>query len=102
MYAFIASAPFIFENQLHRPAHEVGIYLAILVSGVWLGSVLASRLITRVSIRRLLVWANMMSVLAAFLFLGAVLSGYLSVALTIGCMFVFTLGVGIAAPAALT
>jgi DHA1 family bicyclomycin/chloramphenicol resistance-like MFS transporter len=31
MYAFIASAPFIFENQLHRPAHEVGIYLAILV-----------------------------------------------------------------------
>jgi DHA1 family bicyclomycin/chloramphenicol resistance-like MFS transporter len=102
MYAFIASAPFIFENQLHRPAHEVGIYLAILVSGVWLGSVLASRLITRVSIRRLLVWANMMSVLVAFMFLGAVLSGYLSVAVTIGCMFVFTLGVGIAAPAALT
>ena len=102
MYAFIASAPFIFENQLHRPGHEVGIYLAILVSGVWLGSVLASRLITKVRIGPLLVRANMMSVLAAFVFLGAVLSGHLSVTLTIGCMFVFTLGVGIAAPAALT
>jgi MFS transporter, DHA1 family, multidrug resistance protein len=102
MYAFIASAPFIFENQLHRPAHEVGIYLAILVSGVWLGSVLASRLITRVAIVRLLVGANLLSILAAFVFLGVVLSGHLSVALTIGCMFVFTLGAGIAAPAALT
>ncbi len=43
-----------------------------------------------------------MSVVAAFVFLAAVLSDELSVPLTVGTMFLFTLGVGIAAPAALT
>jgi Bcr/CflA subfamily drug resistance transporter len=47
MYAFIAAAPFIFVNQLHRPAYEVGVYLAVMISGVWIGSVLATRLIVR-------------------------------------------------------
>jgi len=102
MYAFIASAPFIFVNQLHRPIHEAGLYLTFLVSGVWLGSVLTSRLIGRVRIDRLLVRANALSVLAAFAFLATVVSGHLSVALTIGTMFLFTLGVGMASPTALT
>jgi DHA1 family bicyclomycin/chloramphenicol resistance-like MFS transporter len=102
MYAFIAAAPFIFVNQLHRQPHEVGFILALLVSGVWLGSVLTSRLIVRVPINRLLVVANMMSVASAFAFLAAVPIGELSVPLTVVTMFVFTLGVGIAAPAALT
>lgn len=102
MYAFIASAPFILMGELHRDPHEVGFILAVLVSGVWLGSVLTSRLIVRVPINRLLVGANALSVIAAFVFLGAVLQGALSVPLMIGSMFVFTLGVGIAAPAALT
>jgi DHA1 family bicyclomycin/chloramphenicol resistance-like MFS transporter len=102
MYAFVASAPFIFIHQLNRQSLEVGIYLAVLISGVWLGSVLTSRLVMRVKIRTLLVRANMISVIAAFVFLGAALSANLSVPLVIGSMFVFTLGVGIAAPAALT
>jgi len=38
MFAFVASAPFIFVNELHRPADEVGLYLAVLVSGVWLAA----------------------------------------------------------------
>lgn len=102
MYAFIASAPFIFVHQLERPAYEVGPFLAMLVLGVWIGSMLASRLIGRIAMRRLLVGANLLSVLAAFLFLGSVLAGQLSVTLTIGSMFLFTLGCGLAAPAALT
>ncbi|MBC9180134.1 multidrug effflux MFS transporter [Pseudoroseomonas ludipueritiae] len=103
MYAFVASAPFIFTDRLHRPAHEVGLYLAVLISGVWLGSMLASRLMARrLPIPRVLVWANLVSVLGAFVFLGMVLSGRLSVLWTILPMFVFTLGAGIASPAALT
>lgn len=102
MYAFIASAPFIFTQELHRPAHEVGIYLALLISGVWLGSMLASRLISRMPIETVLVRANWISVLAAFVLLGGILAGQLSVPLAVGCMFLFTLGVGTAAPAALT
>jgi DHA1 family bicyclomycin/chloramphenicol resistance-like MFS transporter len=101
MYAFVGAAPFIFVNQLHRPSHEVGIYLAIMVSGMWLGSVVASRLATRVVIGRLLVRANLLSFAAAAVFLGGVLSGYLTVPLTVISMFVFTFGVGTVAPAAL-
>jgi MFS transporter, DHA1 family, multidrug resistance protein len=102
LYAFLAAAPFIFEDQLHRPRSEVAICLAILVSGVWLGSMLASRLIATISLGRLLTGANALGTLAAFALLGVVLSGHLTVLSTIGAMFVFTIGVGIAAPAALT
>jgi DHA1 family bicyclomycin/chloramphenicol resistance-like MFS transporter len=102
MYAFIACAPFVFGEQLHRSPHEIGIYIAILVSGVWLGSFLMSRLIVTMPMGRLLIGANAMSGVAAFTFLGAALTAHLSVALVVGAMFVFTLGVGIASPAALT
>lgn len=102
MYAFVASAPFIFVQQLHRPASEVGPYLAILILGVWLGSILASRLIAKIAMRRLMVWSNLASTLAALVLLGAVLSGQLTVALAVGSMFIFTVGVGIASPTALT
>jgi DHA1 family bicyclomycin/chloramphenicol resistance-like MFS transporter len=102
MYAFIASAPFIFVNELHRPPQEVGIYLAILVLGVWFGSMLASWLISRVAIDRVMVRANLVSLLGALVFLAVVLSGRLSVLWAVLPMFVFTLGAGMASPAALT
>ncbi|HEY2256639.1 MAG TPA: multidrug effflux MFS transporter [Variovorax sp.] len=102
MYAFIAAAPFIFANQLHRSIHEASFYIALLVSGVWLGSALTSHLIAKVAVERLLVRSNLASVLAAFVFLGGTLSGHLSVPFTVVTIFVFTVGVGMAAPTALT
>jgi len=102
MYAFIAAAPFVFVDQLHRPSYEVGIYLAILIGGVWIGSMVASRLIGRVPMGRLLVLANLVSVVAIMILLMAVLAGEFGVALTVAMLFVFTVGVGVAAPAALT
>jgi DHA1 family bicyclomycin/chloramphenicol resistance-like MFS transporter len=94
MYAFIAASPFIFVHQLNRPDYEVGIYLAVLVSGIWLGSVLATRLISRMAIDRLMVRANLLSVLASFSFLAAILSAHLTVTLAVGSLFVFSVGVG--------
>jgi DHA1 family bicyclomycin/chloramphenicol resistance-like MFS transporter len=102
MYAFIAASPFIFVHELHRPIVEVGPYLAILFLGVWIGSMLASRLLRVVPIKPLLIGANAISVIAAFVLLAAVLSGHLSVVLAVGSMFVYTIGVGTASPAALT
>lgn len=102
MYAFIATAPFIFVQELGRPAYEAGPYLSLLVLGVWAGSLLASRLVGRVPMGRLLVCANAVSVAAAFVFLGTVLIGQLSMTVTVVTMFLFTVGVGTAAPAALT
>jgi DHA1 family bicyclomycin/chloramphenicol resistance-like MFS transporter len=102
MYAFVAAAPFIFHHQLDRPVHEVGIYLGVLIFGVWIGSAIASRLLGRVGMDKLLIRANLVSALAALAFLAGVLSGQLSVWLILTTMFVFTVGVGVAAPAALT
>jgi DHA1 family bicyclomycin/chloramphenicol resistance-like MFS transporter len=75
--------------------------LALLVSGVWLGSLLASRTIMVFSIGRFLVGANALSVAAAAALLALVLDDRLSLAGVIGTMFVFSVGVGAAAPAAL-
>jgi len=102
MYAFISASPFIFAHQLHRPDYEIGLYPAILMAGVWIGSVAATRFIPRVPIERLAVWANLVSVLSSFAFLAVVLSGHLTVVLAMAPMFVFGIGAGIASPAALT
>ena len=102
MYAFISASPFIFVRQLHRPDYEVGVYPAIVMVGLWLGTVAATRLIPRLPIDRLAVWANMLSVAASFALLGVALSGHLSVPLVIGPMFFFAMGAGVASPAALT
>ena len=101
LYAFVACAPFIIVDQLHRPESEIGFTLAILVSGVWFGSVLTSRLVVRFALKRFLVAVNGLSVAAAFALLAVVLTGHLSLAALVGLMLVYNVGVGAAAPAAL-
>ncbi|WP_085933562.1 multidrug effflux MFS transporter [Enhydrobacter aerosaccus] len=102
MYGFVAASPFIFTHQLGRPDYEVGMYLAVQFVGIWLGSMTAARLISRVPIDRLAIGANFLSVVAAVGFLVAVLSGHLSVPLVVAPMFLFAAGAGIASPAAMT
>lgn len=102
MYAYVAAAPFIFVHRLHRPAQEVGLYLALLIAGIWLGSVAATRLVRRVDLQKLLVRGNGLSVAAALALLGVVLLGQLSVPWVVGLMSLFTLGMGLASPAAMT
>jgi DHA1 family bicyclomycin/chloramphenicol resistance-like MFS transporter len=101
LYAFIACAPFIFADRLHVPSASVGLYLALLVSGLWLGSLLASRLIGRFSLVRFLVVANALSVAAAAAFLAMVIADRATLIGIVGTMFGFSVGVGAAAPAAL-
>jgi DHA1 family bicyclomycin/chloramphenicol resistance-like MFS transporter len=102
MYAFIASSTFILVDQLRRPSYEVGLYLAVLIGGIWLGNALVSRLVAKIAVRRLMVLGNLLSVVAALAFLAAVLSGHLSVVSAITPMFFYTLGAGVASPMALT
>lgn len=102
IYAFIVTAPFIIVHQLGRPAYEVGPYLAVPIFGIWLGSMLASRLIPIVPMKRLMVAGNALSVAAAFAFLAIVVAGHLTVPATLAVMIVFTIGAGTASPAALS
>jgi DHA1 family bicyclomycin/chloramphenicol resistance-like MFS transporter len=102
IYAFIAAAPFIFTRELHRPLHEVGIYLGVLMLGMALGNLLTGRLIRRLPMQRLLLVGNGLSVASAGVLLLTIALGHLSVATTLALMFGFTCGAGMASPAALT
>lgn len=101
LYAFVGAAPFIFVSQLHRPAHEIGYYLALTIVGAWFGSLSASRLIGKVSTGRLMVLGNLLSCASAGVFLAAVVSGFLNVPMTVLPILVLTYGAGIASPTAL-
>ena len=102
-YGFIAAAPFIFINELHRPLHEVGIYLGLLIVGVSIGNIIAGRLIGRVTtIERLLVAGNLLSVAAAIVVLAAFLAWRPGVAVIETLMIVYCVGAGMCSPAVST
>ncbi|MDE1158118.1 MAG: multidrug effflux MFS transporter [Neorhizobium sp.] len=100
MYAFIGAAPFLFVEQLHRPATEVGVYLGVIVLGYWFGNLIASRLVGRVPVRRLLS-ANLISLAAGLFLIWIASRSELTVIGVIAAMLVYTLGAGIASPAAM-
>jgi DHA1 family bicyclomycin/chloramphenicol resistance-like MFS transporter len=64
-YAFVAAAPFLFGERLHRPLHEVGYYLIAPVAGLSIGNVLASRLAGRVQQALLMRHASALSLASA-------------------------------------
>ena len=102
-YGFIAAAPFVFINELHRPLHEVGIYLGLLIVGVSIGNIIAGRLIGRVTtIERLLVAGNLVSVAAAAVVLAAFLAFRPGVFAIEALMIVYCVGAGMCSPAVST
>lgn len=102
IYAFLASAPFIFVQEMHRPPHEVALYLGLLVAGLSLGNALASRLIGRVSVEHLMLRANALSLASAAVLLAVLLAGQLHWWLVLALLLVFNVGAGMTSPAALT
>ena len=101
-YAFIAAAPFLFIDQLHRPVEAVGMYLCVLILGLSAGNITASRLVGRVSLDKLMVGGNAISVAAAiFLLADLYLFGPDTVRIVSG-MFVYCVGVGMCSPAVST
>lgn len=101
-YAFMAASPFIFVDVLHQPTERVGVYYLVLMLGLSLGSILANRLVMRINADRLLRAAISVAGVGAICLLAVTLTGHLSVASVLVCMFVFMLGAGTASPLALT
>jgi len=101
-YGFIAAAPFIFINELHRPLGEVGLYLGLLVVGVSAGNILASRLVGRITIERLLVAGNLTSLAAAVAMLAALLAWHPGAIAIEALMIFYCVGAGLCSPAAST
>ena len=100
-YAFMSASPFIFENLLHRPTQEVGLYYIFLMGGVALGSFLANRLSRIVGLRRGLRLANVLTIAGAALFIGFDAFDLLSGPSITGAVTLFMVGAGMASPFAL-
>src|SRR5580658_8395501 len=100
-YAFMSASPFIFENVLHRPPQEVGLYYILLMGGVAAGSFLANRLSRIVSLRRGLSLANFVTIAGASLFVALDAADLLSGPSMTGAVTLFMVGAGMASPFAL-
>lgn len=100
-YGFMAAAPFIFENHLHRPTQDVGLYYLLLMIGVAAGGMTANRLSRRVSLRTGLRIANLLALAGAGGFMLAELTDHFTVLTAVGSMMVFMVGAGMASPFAL-
>lgn len=100
-YAFMSASPFIFENVLHRPTQEVGLYYILLMGGVGVGSFLANRLSRIVALRRGLRLANVVTIAGAVLFVLFDAFDLLSGPSVTGAVTLFMVGAGMASPFAL-
>ena len=100
-YAFMSASPFIFENVLHRPTQEVGLYYILMMGGVAFGSFLANRLSKRVSLRVGLRLANMVGIAGALLFAFFDAADLLSGPSVTAAVTLFMMGAGMASPFAL-
>ena len=100
-YAFKSASPFIFENVLHRPTQEVGLYYIFLMGGVAMGSFLANRLSRVVRLRRGLRLANLVTIAGAALFVAFDVFDMLSGPTVTGAVTLFMIGAGMASPFAL-
>ncbi|GHB10133.1 multidrug effflux MFS transporter [Salinicola rhizosphaerae] len=102
MFAFVASAPFIFVDQLGKPASHVAFYISLLILSISLGNFITNRTIHRIGMTRLMLSASLLSLTGGLLMLIVVLTGWASVVTLEGSMLLFTLGVGMSGPTALT
>ena len=100
-YAFMAAAPFIFENILHQATQDVGLYYLILMAGVAVGGALANRLSRLATLRNGLRIANATAILGASCFMLAEATGHLTVFAVVGSVALFMVGAGMASPFAL-
>ncbi len=97
-YAFMSASPFIFENLLHQPPQQIGLYYLVLMGGVALGGFSSNRMAGRVRPRTALRIANGLAIAAAAAFMLADLTGHLSVATVIAPVALFMVGAGMASP----
>ncbi|MGH8347906.1 MAG: multidrug effflux MFS transporter [Pseudomonas sp.] len=102
LYAYIAAAPFIFIRDLHTSESEMALFLALNIFGAWIGNICVSRLIFRVTAKRLLRWGVGISFIAVIALCLFSQLGALSKYTLVGLMMIFTFGAGIVSPVAMS
>jgi DHA1 family bicyclomycin/chloramphenicol resistance-like MFS transporter len=102
MYAIIGAAPFILVHRFGYAVDQIGPILACATLGIWIGSIAASRLVTRVPVARLLSAGALCICASSFTFLALVLSDTLTMPALVAIMALFLFGAGLSGPPALS
>jgi len=102
MYSFVSAAPFIYVTDLHASLPEVGFYLSSLILGIAFGNMLTGWLIAKTNPNTLLKCGNLIIGLSAIVLLLTVYFDALTIFKTVGLMMIFTFGVGMSSPIAMT
>jgi DHA1 family bicyclomycin/chloramphenicol resistance-like MFS transporter len=97
-YAFLAAAPFFFEQVMHLPPTDMGTCNLLLLLGAGTGSMLANRFAGKVGIGRSARTGNLFCLAGAVLLLTVDLAGIDGFWTITGAMLVFMLGVGASSP----
>ncbi len=101
MYAFHAGSAFVFIDLLGFGPEIYGLFLAFVLSGYFLGTVISARVTVRIGFRRLVAAGIMISVIGAGAMLALVLGGHTSVLTILIPQFIFMLGFGLVFPNAI-
>lgn len=98
IFAFMTGAPFLVIGEMGLSAESFGLLVALMPGGFVAGSVAASRLVGRFPAGRMMIGGTLISVAIAGVMLVATFAGVASVPLLFGGIFLYTFGMGIAAP----
>jgi DHA1 family bicyclomycin/chloramphenicol resistance-like MFS transporter len=102
MFAFIATAPFIITEELHRSLHEVGLSLGLVMAGAALGSTITRHLSHVEKPIRILMAGNGLSITSSMLVLVVVTTDAMMLWNVLGLVFTFAIGAGAANPISLS
>jgi DHA1 family bicyclomycin/chloramphenicol resistance-like MFS transporter len=102
IYAFLAAAPFIFVDVLHRSIGEVGLYCMVVIGGITVGAALARMLAGRISLRSAAMAGSLCCLVGATALLGFELMHRLSVLTLLAPMVLYSIGMGLMSPNAVT
>jgi DHA1 family bicyclomycin/chloramphenicol resistance-like MFS transporter len=101
-YAFLSAAAFIFMDMLGTSQGALGFYLLSPMLGYSLGNFITNRLSARFAPDRVLRLGFIVGIAGSAMFVGAVVTGHLSVVTVLVGVFIFNTGSGIVSPLALS
>ena len=101
IFAFISGSSFLFIDRLGLSPERYGMCFAAVVVGYMIGTFTSGRLIMRLGIHRMVRLGTTVAVVGGGAMLIAAVSGWITVASTVGPFFVFMIGAGLTLPNAM-
>ncbi len=101
-YGFLGVSSYIVLHQLHGTIHDVGVYLALIMVGIWLGTFTSTRLVSRITLNKMIFLGSSFSLFFACLLFIFTFVDYLTPYSIMVPVIGFCFGVGLTSTAALT